>query len=488
MSYTQTPHYALYKPAPNGDDDAWGMHLNINADVIDAALQSTSDAMGGYLPLTGGTLTGRLILNADPVGAQDAATRHYVDTKAALAMGDAPPPLVSGALWFNTVDTQLYVGYNDGTSLQWVSTTNFVGASAVPDAPNDANTYGRHAVAWVQVLPLTGGTLTGPLILAANPATALGAATKQYVDAVSTSLGNYLPLAGGTLTGALTLNADPVANLQAATKQYVDAHAGGGGGIADAPNDASTYGRHALAWTSVLPLTGGTLTGTLTLAADPTSNLQAATKNYVDTTGVLSFNTRTGAVTLALADVTGVGGAPIANPTFTGTPAAPTAAANTNTTQLATTAYVVGQAATVAPIMDAAATVGTSLLYARQDHVHPSDTTKASTTAPTITGLHETRVTMAANNVDCNAGNVFTKTISGATTLTVSNVPAAGTVATFIMDVTNGGSATITWWAGMKWAGGAAPALTAAGRDLLGFMTHDGGTTWNGLLLGKGMA
>ncbi len=36
--------------------------------------------------------------------------------------------------------------------------------------------------------------------------------------------------------------------------------------------------------------------------------------------------------------------AALASPTFTGTPAAPTAAANTNTTQLATTAFVIGQA------------------------------------------------------------------------------------------------------------------------------------------------
>ncbi len=36
-------------------------------------------------------------------------------------------------------------------------------------------------------------------------------------------------------------------------------------------------------------------------------------------------------------------GAPLNSPTFTGTPAAPTAAADTNTTQLATTAYVMGQ-------------------------------------------------------------------------------------------------------------------------------------------------
>jgi hypothetical protein len=108
--------------------------------------------------------------------------------------------------------------------------------------------------------------------------------------------------------------------------------------------------------------------------------------------------------------------------------------------------------------------------------------------APTITGLHEVRVAMGANNIDCNAGAVFSKTISGATTLTVSNVPASGTVASFILDLTNGGSAVITWWSGMKWPAATAPSLTASGRDVLGFYTFDGGTTWNGLLLGKGMA
>lgn len=109
----------------------------------------------------------------------------------------------------------------------------------------------------------------------------------------------------------------------------------------------------------------------------------------------------------------------------------------------------------------------------------------ASTTTPTITGLREVRTALPANNIDLATGNVFTKTISGATTLTVSNVPATGTTASFILDLTNGGSAAITWWAGMKWAGGTVPTLTAAGRDVLGFFTHDGGTTWTGLVLGK---
>ena len=100
-------------------------------------------------------------------------------------------------------------------------------------------------------------------------------------------------------------------------------------------------------------------------------------------------------------------------------------------------------------------------------------------------GVKEAKVTMGANDINLNSGNFFSKTISGATTLTVSNIPSSGTTASFILDLTNGGSAAITWWSGMKWAGGTAPTLTAAGRDVLGFFTHDGGTTWTGLLMGK---
>ncbi|KAK6021157.1 hypothetical protein OSTOST_13181 [Ostertagia ostertagi] len=112
--------------------------------------------------------------------------------------------------------------------------------------------------------------------------------------------------------------------------------------------------------------------------------------------------------------------------------------------------------------------------------------TKAASTTPTITGLREVRVALGAGTqIDVAAGNLFTKTIAGATVLTVANVPPAGTVACFLLDLTNGGSAAITWWAGCKWPGGVAPLLTAAGRDLLGFVTHDGGATWTGTRLAK---
>ena len=76
--------------------------------------------------------------------------------------------------------------------------------------------------------------------------------------------------------------------------------------------------------------------------------------------------------------------APLGSPTFIGVPAAPTAPPGTTTTQLATTAFVgaaltaaaVPAPATAAPVMDGVAAVGAATKYAREDHVHPSNTAK----------------------------------------------------------------------------------------------------------------
>ena len=116
----------------------------------------------------------------------------------------------------------------------------------------------------------------------------------------------------------------------------------------------------------------------------------------------------------------------------------------------------------------------------------------STSTAQTLTNKtvflvagYETKVAIAASAIDLSLANYFTKTISGTTTFTVSNVPATGTTASFILELTNGGSATVNWWSGVKWAGGTAPTLTSAGVDILGFYSHDGGTTWRGLVLAK---
>lgn len=95
---------------------------------------------------------------------------------------------------------------------------------------------------------------------------------------------------------------------------------------------------------------------------------------------------------------------------------------------------------------------------------------------------------MSTNIFDCNAGNFFTKTITAATTFTATNVPVAGHVASFVLELTNGGAFPITWMVGTKWPLGAAPTLSTSGVDVLGFYTLNAGSTWRGFLMGKAMA
>lgn len=56
---------------------------------------------------------------------------------------------------------------------------------------------------------------------------------------------------------------------------------------------------------------------------------------------------------------------------LTGVPLTPTAAVDTNTTQIASTAFVLAQSASATPLQAGTAAVGTSTRYARGDHVHP---------------------------------------------------------------------------------------------------------------------
>lgn len=100
-----------------------------------------------------------------------------------------------------------------------------------------------------------------------------------------------------------------------------------------------------------------------------------------------------------------------------------------------------------------------------------------------LKGVYLTKDTITASNINVRDGSVFTKTISANTTFTVSNVPVTTNVPSFILELTNAGAYTITWWSGMKWEGGSAPTLTTSGTDILGFYTHDGGTTWRGVVM-----
>lgn len=88
----------------------------------------------------------------------------------------------------------------------------------------------------------------------------------------------------------------------------------------------------------------------------------------------------------------------------------------------------------------------------------------------------QTVVAVGALAIDCSTGNYFTKTISGDSTFTVTNVPASRSYS-FVLQLTHTSGA-ITWFSGVIWPGGTAPTLTTGKVHLFVFATADGGTTW----------
>ena len=141
--------------------------------------------------------------------------------------------------------------------------------------------------------------------------------------------------------------------------------------------------------------------------------------------------------------------------------------------------------------IDVAGALSAAQLLAQQAEVDAdrAEAALGTLSSPVVTGgiiiggsIKETAVAIVAKDIDCSLGNVFSKTVSTPTTFTVSNVPTTGEAYTMILELTNGGVGT-TYWAGVQWAGGKEPTLSASGKDKLGFMTTDGGTIWTGFKL-----
>jgi len=137
---------------------------------------------------------------------------------------------------------------------------------------------------------------------------------------------------------------------------------------------------------------------------------------------------------------------------------------------------------------------GVALSAARSDHAHPYPTPAQIGAADlgenAFSGKQtfgkavvEKFISLAGNNIDLALGNWFGKTCAGSLTFTLGNIPPAGAVGCFILEVTNGGAYAVTWWNNLKWQVGAVPRLTVSGRDVLGFFTRDGGATWTGVVI-----
>lgn len=112
--------------------------------------------------------------------------------------------------------------------------------------------------------------------------------------------------------------------------------------------------------------------------------------------------------------------APLASPALTGTPTAPTAATSTNNTQIATTAFVASKigayATSTSPKMNGTAAVGTEAKWAKGDHVHPTDTSRAAAAISTGTALASGDGIIFADSSDSSKLKKSSITFDGSTT------------------------------------------------------------------------
>jgi hypothetical protein len=98
----------------------------------------------------------------------------------------------------------------------------------------------------------------------------------------------------------------------------------------------------------------------------------------------------------------------------------------------------------------------------------------------------------ATYTVDWSASNFYTLTLTASCALTFTNPPASGKEQTLTIVTTQGGSGsyTLSYPAAVRWANGVAPTLTTtvSYRDVLQFVTYDGGTSYLGRAIWSNVA
>jgi hypothetical protein len=190
-------------------------------------------AGSGFLPLTGGTLTGALTLNADPSTNLQPATKQYVDNEISGLVDTAPA----------TLDTLNEL------------------AAALGDDANFSTTV-TNSIA--TKLPLAGGTMTGTIAFDAAQTFPVESEIDAHLNTSTATSGEYLSWNGTDYDWA----AVPVGY----TDSDVDTHLNTSG---------ATSGQYLgwngtdYAWSTVdlstkLDLSGGTMTGAITFAAGQT--------------------------------------------------------------------------------------------------------------------------------------------------------------------------------------------------------------------------
>jgi hypothetical protein len=237
---------------------------------------------------------------------------------------------------------------------------------------------------------------------------ATAAISQGKVDGLVDALNSKAPLADPTFTGTVTLpGTTSIGDISSTEVGYLN------GVTSGIQTQIDSKLASATAASTYAPIASPTFTGTVTTPL--------STAGYVktDASGVLSSS-----AAVAQADVTNLTSdlalkAPLASPALTGTPTAPTANAGTNTTQIATTAFVTGAVADLIASAPGALNTLDELAAALGDDANFASTVtnslalKAPIASPTFTGT----VTVAASGIAFTDGTQTKEGVPSRTTI-----------------------------------------------------------------------
>jgi hypothetical protein len=361
-----------------------------------------------------------------------------------------------------------------GTSSTQLATTAFVQAQLAAGIVSSFNTRtGAVTLTLADVTGVGGAPITSPALtgtptaatatagtsttqlattaFVANAVAAIGTGVTSFEGRTGavTLIANDLSAAGGALLAGPAFTGIPSAptaalgtnTTQIATTAFVAAAAAAGGGV----SSFNTRTGAVVLTAADLSAAGGALLASPIFTGIPlapqaaldTATNQLATCSFVMAqiaTGITSFNTRTGAVTLTLADVTGAGGAPLASPIFTGTPRAPSVAATTNTNQVANcifvqSAIVAGSVASFNTRTGAVTLIGNDVSAAGGALLASPAFTGTPTSTTAVPGTNTTQIATTAFVMAAMAAGGGVTSFngrSGPVTLTTADVSAAG--------------------------------------------------------------
>jgi len=435
-------------------------------------LATTAFISNSYAPLANPSLTGVPTAPTASLGTSTTQIATTAFVEATLASGVVTSfNSRTGAITFLASDIS-------GVGGALLASPTFTGVPSAPTATPGTSTNQLATTAFVA------SAIAGSGVTSFNGRT--GAVTLTNSD-ITTAL-TYTPanIASPAFTGTPTAPTATVGtnNTQLATTAFVTSAIAASAGVTsfNSRTGAITFEASDITGAGGALLASPALTGvpTAPTATSGTNTTQVATTAFVTAAvsgaGVTSFNSRTGAVNLSFTDVTGAltyTPANLISPTFTGIPQAPTAANGTNSTQLATCAFVLNELSSASVTSFNTRTGAVTLQLSDVTGVggapiaSPQFTGRVETVASsyTVVALGSVSGTQTLNLVSATE---WTLTVTGALTFAFTNTLAAGLSQIICLRITNGGSSTISWPSGTQFAnGGTAPTFTASGVDLV---------------------